>query len=402
MKPDKPSSRKASKLTLSANAKKSSSRSRARYLRLWEAIRKTRNEFKDWQSGVDRIMTNFNVQIRPRETKLTHEVQLLSEALIEHAEHTLLDKSQAAILHLWIVDNLESLAHHPFADQSATNDLQQRWLRFVQSDKGQPGKDTFGIERHTETLTLDPDDELDDDDIVFNFSSSYESPSHQRYGDRKPSNAQQTGDSFEHSGHSEPHEQTSENHQDRSDDDPSTASEHASSTAETVFGDVLSVDQLFRPLARALHPDREQDEKRKAEKHALMSECLLARENNDIDSLLSLYIEHIGALPKGILADSHEQLIRLLERQLKREQWKFRQARFSNGFERMLLDRYQREEPAAEQTAFEQHAASLDAEIKRLSAQFKLIKSDSGLHSALQERKLVEQDRVAISRLTGA
>ena len=133
-----------------------------------------------------------------------------------------------------------------------------------------------------------------------------------------------------------------------------------------------------------------------------MSECLTARENIHIDSLLSLYIEHIGDLPKGILADSHEQLIRLLERQLKREQWKFRQARFNSGFERTLLDRYQREEPAAEQSAFEQHAASLDAEVQRLSEQFKLIKSDAGLHSALQDRKLVEQDRVAISRLTGA
>ena len=147
---------------------------------------------------------------------------------------------------------------------------------------------------------------------------------------------------------------------------------------------------------------RDRNEQRKAEKHALMSECLTARENNDIDSLLSLYIEHIGDLPKGILADSHEQLIRLLERQLKREQWKFRQARFNSGFERMLLDRYQREDSTAEQTAFELHAASLDTEVQRLSEQFKLIKSDSGLRSALQDRKLVEQDRVAISRLTGA
>ena len=402
MKPDNPSSRRASKLTLSANASTSSGRSRARYLRLWEAIRKTRSEFQDWQSGVDRIMTNFNVQIRPRETKLTHEVQLLTEALIEHAEHTLLDKSQAAILHLWIVDNLESLTHHPFAEQSSTNDLQQRWLRFVYSDKGQPGKYNSGIESHRDTSKLDPDDELDDDDIVFNFSSSYESPSHQRHGDRKQSNAQKAGDRFEHSERSEPHDQTDDNHQDYSDDGFSNASEPASSTAEIVFGDVLTVDQLFRPLARALHPDREQNEQRKAEKHALMSECLIARENNDIDSLLSLYIEHIGDLPKGILADSHEQLIRLLERQLKREQWKFRQARFNSGFERMLLDRYQREDPTAEQTAFEQHAASLDTEVQRLSEQFKLIKSDSGLRSALQDRKLVEQDRVAISRLTGA
>jgi len=65
-----------------------------------------------------------------------------------------------------------------------------------------------------------------------------------------------------------------------------------------------------------------------------MSECLQARENNDIDSLLTLYIEHIGDLPKGLLADSQEDLIRLLERQLKKTQ-----ARRNGSCVHQLLDR---------------------------------------------------------------
>ena len=399
---DNPSLHRASTLTLTGKSTTSGSRSRARYLRLWDAIRKTRSALLDWQSGVDRIMANFNVQIRPRETKLTQEVQLVTKALIRHAEYTLLDNGQAATLHLWIIDNLESLAHHPFADKITTNELQQRWQQFVHSDKARSVTDSMSASSSADIPKFDPDEELEDDDIVFNFSSSYESPSHQRHGDRKQSKAQQTEDIFGHNECAGSHNHADNDHQDHDDTSSSKASEHTGSTVERVFGDVLSIDQLFRPLARALHPDREQDEKRKAEKHALMSECLLARENNDIDSLLSLYIEHIGDLPKGILADSHEKLIKLLERQLKSEQWKLRQARFNSGFERMLLDRYQRDDTTAEQYAFGQHAASLDAEIQRLSEQYKLIKSDSGLLSALQDRKLIEQDRIAISRLTGA
>ena len=397
---DRPSTRDTSTLTLSAKSTKSGARSRARYLRLWEAIRKTRGELSDWQSQVERIMTNFNVQIRPREKNLTQEVQLVTNTLIEHAERTLLDSSQAALLHLWIVDNLESLKHHPFAEKSTTDGLQQRWHRYVYVDKDQQSKNNGGESSQTDAPSKKLDDELDDDDIVFNFSSSYEPPSHQRYGDRKNTDSQQSNDFFGYDEHTDTHEQA--NGDQGPAEDSSDASDQASSTAERVFADILTVDQLFRPLARALHPDREQDEKRKAENHALMSECLQARENNDVDTLLSLYIEHVGALPKGILADSHDELIRLLERQLKKEQWKLRQARFSSGFERMLLDRYQRDDAAAEQTAFGQHAASLDAEIQRLSTQRALIQNESGLLSALQDRKLIEQDRVSIRHLTGA
>jgi len=384
------SSKKAKNtLTLSANIKLSK-RGHARYLRLWEAIRKTRDELKSWQTRVDRIMTNFNVQIRPRENNLTRTVQSITDELITHAESSTLDQSHSALLHLWVIDNLESLEHHPFADPETTTQLQKRWYAYVYSD--QSGQTTGANTRPEDPLGFCLDEELDDDDIVFNFSSSYEKPNHRRHGDNKKSNSRDEQNPFENGGADDhPNERTSEEF-----------SEKFSSVGEKVLGDIVTVDQLFRPLARALHPDREQDETRQAEKHALMSECLQARENNDIDTLLSLYIEHIGDLPKGLVANSHDELIKLLERQLRAEQLKLQKARFNNGFERMLLERYQREDESSERIAFVRHATSLDEEIHKLSVQNDLIKTESGLLQALDDRKLVEQDRVSISRLTGA
>jgi len=151
---DRLSSRETGTLTLSTKSDGRPPQHR-RYLRLWEAIQKTRRELNDWQSRVDRVMSQFNVQIRPREVKLTQEVQSGTGILIDHAYRTLLDQSQAALLHLWIVDNLESLAHHPFADKSTTNALQKRWHQYVYADSNKPQNST---EDH-----LDPLDRVDDE-----------------------------------------------------------------------------------------------------------------------------------------------------------------------------------------------------------------------------------------------
>lgn len=50
---------------------------------------------------------------------------------------------------------------------------------------------------------------------------------------------------------------------------------------------------LFRRTAQALHPDREQDEARREEKHRLMSALLEARDNQDIVAMLDLYSAHV-------------------------------------------------------------------------------------------------------------
>jgi hypothetical protein len=75
-----------------------------------------------------------------------------------------------------------------------------------------------------------------------------------------------------------------------------------------------SINNLFRRLARLLHPDREQDENRKALRHEQMSELLKAREQNDLYTLFNLYEEHMGQSALELLSeDTDEDLLALLK-----------------------------------------------------------------------------------------
>lgn len=85
-----------------------------------------------------------------------------------------------------------------------------------------------------------------------------------------------------------------------------------------------SINTLFRRLARVLHPDREQDERRKAHRHEQMSQLLEAREQNDLYTLFSLYEEHMGQSPlESLCEETDEDLLALLKahtRELREQQ----------------------------------------------------------------------------------
>ncbi|MFT7561949.1 MAG: hypothetical protein ACI93R_003881 [Flavobacteriales bacterium] len=77
-----------------------------------------------------------------------------------------------------------------------------------------------------------------------------------------------------------------------------------------------SINIIFRRLARVLHPDREQDETLKAERHEQMSELISARDNNDVFKLLSMYETHTGESPLGSIEENEDDVLKLLKAQV--------------------------------------------------------------------------------------
>ncbi len=74
-------------------------------------------------------------------------------------------------------------------------------------------------------------------------------------------------------------------------------------------------DRLFRRAANVLHPDKEQDGRRRADKQALMGTLLEARKERDILTVFKLYQEHAGATPE-IDATEENELVATLEQQI--------------------------------------------------------------------------------------
>lgn len=80
------------------------------------------------------------------------------------------------------------------------------------------------------------------------------------------------------------------------------------------------LQQLFRKIAACIHPDRERDPRKKTQRHEQMAKLLAARDERDIPTLISLYIEHIGEMPAGFFNGNFDKMTRLLKHQVEQLQ----------------------------------------------------------------------------------
>ena len=353
-----------------------------RHLHLWTAIRKTREEIDAWQRQVDQVEGLFSMHVAPREYKLTNAVSDITEKLMDCFSVSELDIPDQSLLGLWICDNISSLVDHPFGDKQRVDVLRSHWAALLNNDgpvENQLARLNRNYSDSDSDENLNADDKHEEELASESAQQVHESSSTRSNTTHKKKQKKKQPDASEHT-------QT---------DSPDIA--ETISTLE----DKLSVERLFRQLAKVLHPDREQDEVEKEKKHVLMSQLLEARKGNDINALLNLYCEHIGELPDDIDVNSHNELIAALEQQLKELQLELRQKRFADPLQSMIVERYSSSNTADCEQRINNHAKSLDIEIDAASALLASLSTIDGLLDALDERRAVEQDKLAINELTG-
>ncbi|MBX2858244.1 MAG: hypothetical protein KTR17_06250, partial [Cellvibrionaceae bacterium] len=75
------------------------------------------------------------------------------------------------------------------------------------------------------------------------------------------------------------------------------------------------INQLFRKISRAIHPDLESDEDKKRQKHEQMASLIQAREQKDIPKILNMYMQYVGELPEGLFQGNFDKLTKILKYQ---------------------------------------------------------------------------------------
>lgn len=404
-----------SRLTPRNRQKKAVTRSRthrrepgpnSRHLQLLTAIRRTREELDRWQSQMALVDTLFRTHILPREQSLTKQFCALTGLLMDHFANQNLSPGDQSLIGLWIIENLESLNDHPFVSAEQHDALRKRWELLLSRDgyiEQQLTKMSRHLGSHDGNARV-PDrqtdtnagggttsEDLDEEEIVFDFGWH-------KKEEIKPAASTHTHRKKENKAGSDASNQRKQ--ADTPDAGVNPSPEQIKHTVESLE-QRLSVDRLFRQLARVLHPDREQDEQLKADKHELMSRCLKARQEKDINTLLSLYCEHVGELPGDLADDSHETLINALKLQLEQLQLELRNRRFGDPLLNQIVERYSGPSQAVTQERIDQHLKSLDMEILHTKALSKSLSNPEGLSSSLKERRAVEYDRLAIDEMTG-
>ncbi|MFK7855921.1 MAG: hypothetical protein AB8B79_17525 [Granulosicoccus sp.] len=384
-------------ITRSSSARQKPEKS-SRHLRLWDAIRRTRKEIDLWQRQVERVDSLFNRFIVPREERLTDEYCNVTALLINHFEQAALSEGDQSLLGLWITENLQSLSDHPFAPIHRRHALNAAWKKLINVDGA--------IENQLARLASDKTDTTrsHDDQIRVTDSAVNTAPSTATHGKQDPEAVfnQQTKDKQTASNGATGKSNQSHHRKNRHNSSPTDNPESEAMDAKiNVLEQRLSVERLFRQLAKVLHPDREQNESLKAEKHILMSQCLKARTDKDIDTLLSLYCEHVGELPDDLTDNTHAELLSALQQQLKQLQLELRQLRFGDPLHTQIVERYSALNDADCERRIMSHAESLNIEINNTKLLTSQLGTLPGLEDALVQRREVEMDRVAIDELTG-
>jgi len=366
--------------------------------RLREAIRRTRAELDERRVRHGRIDARFAAEIRPREEAFTRTVCRLTERLVDHHERTPLADDERTLLGLWVNENLRSLTTHPFAPRAEADGLALRWRRHLGSASHPLDVPLASLyarqsgaamdEPTSRSARPDPTESVLDDEPPNDRGAGAGS----RREDDVIADSTEDGaggaaggepDGGSRSGSGETRE-------------AATGERRAPGASDRL------VSRLFRRLARVLHPDREPDAGLRREKHRLMSDCLRARAERDVETLLGLYATHVGALPEDLLEEHPATLVALLRRQLDTLRARLRRFSAGDALQRLIVARYGADDPAEIDRRFELHAGALDGEIERVEDLERHIVGIAGLREELAVRRERELDRLAIDELTGA
>ncbi len=147
-----------------------------------------------------------------------------------------------------------------------------------------------------------------------------------------------------------------------------------------------SINTLFRRLARLLHPDREQDESLKAQRHEQMSQLIQAREHNDLFTLFDLYQEHTGEFPLESLSGDSDQVLDLLKAHTQELREQQETLIYADPLRGLFYDRFYDKKPKMRERKLQRYCAELREIIDNERQLTRSIRSIATLKPYLEER----------------
>ena len=399
-----------------------------RWTALWRELARARGRLAEHERRAGAVETLFRTSIEPRERLLTLGVARVTDRLVDHYERTPLERADRSVLGLWVNENLESLAGHPYAPVLPVDALVTRWRALLDAAGDAPPDPSDPASAGYRTMPVKLDgaarEAVERDAISRYLGTLFERGANVRARDEEVGDRVGPAGSGAGSGAGRGPEgdagsagarDASARGRARDEESPPPGADGSRSPGGRAPGAAAALDgldtaapdgarelleRLFRRLARALHPDREPDEERRAIKHVLMSTALAARRAKDLDTLLSLHAEHVGGLPDALDGADADALVGALERQLEGMRRALERAR--GGDPRAeLLARYDGADDAARARRVARHAERLDAETARLERLVAGLAGADGLEDALDDRRELERDRLAVDELTG-
>ena len=212
------------------------------------------------------------------------------------AKKTLPDYQRNELIY-WITDNLSDISSNPFGETIELDEIVEQMEAQLGAHRD---NEMEKLRKRYPSLDDEEDDDFGEDIRVEENAGSYDRAAfdfEDIFGTDEEVDDEYIDDFFEH--FQQEHETRAEQQKQQS----QSMDKLLKST---------SINQLFRRLARALHPDLVQGEQEKTRRHDLMTELVKARQEKDIVTIMTMYTEHVGEAPEGLFEGGYEQMTQLL------------------------------------------------------------------------------------------
>lgn len=282
---------------------------------LWQKIEALETEKKQHQQEVSSVNKLFEDILLPHE-------QALAAATLEKVSHLInfmtrksFSERQRSELFEWLEDDLNYLQAIPFAESEQLEKVVDEYnsqidaLEAQESDQVEIGSEQFDNFREMIFDTTGIMPELSDEQILEMMKggeAAFEifmkdlmrQAKQDVMDEEEPFNTEdEEGNSVNFERHENPFEryqrEFEEQQAKKAEQEAQQQSEKASQLNNLFKSSELN--KMYKKLASKLHPDKEPDSDKKAQKQALMQQASAARESNDAFTIIKLYHDHVDS-----------------------------------------------------------------------------------------------------------
>ncbi|MCA6219944.1 hypothetical protein [Photorhabdus antumapuensis] len=240
----------------------------------WTSIEKYQLKIAKLQQQQDKLFMRFQQEVLPVEHQYMQSRYDKAARLLSFADKKSLGKNQRRELFSWIEEELAELCTYPFNENLDLNKLTDHFSNLhAFKEEEIPTPEQMAEIRQTFGEYFDLNEEISDEELLDMIKNpeKMRSTIEQRF------------------------QRESEHFHDEYDAEETTDFDPAAEDQKKLDSLFKSqeVSQMYRKIAKVLHPDREQDLDEKKKKNQLMVQLSQAKKDNDVWTIINMYHKYI-------------------------------------------------------------------------------------------------------------
>ena len=356
--------------------------------KLWAEVNKKQQRNDRYQAKLDAFMVYFKQSVEQLEQEVCRANEQWILQLVSFVPRKSIKGRQHGALLDWIQEELTILESNPFNPVN-TDDLRDAFNEaIVTSIKQDPNSSEVSEEqlehyRIELSLMLGEKIELSDEELSELIRDPHKAMAYFESVLRHKMDSDYVGDDEYFHGQESPffheesdqHDHSHQQHTHNTNNDVATA----------LFSD-KQINRLYRQLAKKLHPDRELDPDKKAEKMDLMQQLSHARDVKDPLAIFLLAQQFLPEYQLELNDNLTVQLETILKDKVKQLNADYHELRRGDGLSVIIWQRFGGGTKAAREKGLREYRQALEQDVENLMAKCREIKTVKGLQKHLTAR----------------